>query len=71
MMTVTVLIIAVPMSIIAAVMAFIITYEEYRHHYPDKRMAIKHGVETAVITMLALIVIVLIFSFFCRYLFQS
>jgi hypothetical protein len=63
MITVIVMIIGVPMSIIAAVMAFITTYEKYSPHYTDKRMAIKHGLETALATLLIFLLMLLILSF--------
>gem|GEM_PF-5236989 len=51
------------MSIIAAVMAFIITHEKYATHYPDKKTAIKKGLEMAVGTLLIFLIMILILSF--------
>jgi hypothetical protein len=36
---------------IAAAMAYLITYEEYRRHFPDRRRAIREGMATAAFTL--------------------
>lgn len=36
---------------IAAGMAFIITFEEYRRHFPDRRRAIQEGLRAALVTL--------------------
>ena len=36
-MTAALFFISVIFSILAAIMAYLITYQEYRHHFPDKR----------------------------------
>ena len=33
-------------SILAAIIAFLITYQEYAHHYPDKRDVLKAALRT-------------------------
>lgn len=38
-------------SPLAAAAAFLITYEEYRRHYPDRAPAIRHATETALMTL--------------------
>jgi hypothetical protein len=43
--------IAVILSLLGAAMAFLITYEEYVHHYPNKQEALKKALETAVFTL--------------------
>jgi len=43
--------IAVILSLLAAAAAFVITYEEYVHHYPNKREVLKKALETAVFTL--------------------
>jgi purine-cytosine permease-like protein len=43
--------IAVILSLLAAAAGFVITYEEYVHHYPDKRKVLKTALETAVFTL--------------------
>ena len=39
-------------SLIAAAMAYLITFEEYRRHLPDRRRAISESVRTAAVTLL-------------------
>jgi purine-cytosine permease-like protein len=43
--------IAVILSLLAAAAAFVITYEEYVHHYPDKREVLKKALEAAIFTL--------------------
>lgn len=43
------LIVGVVFSLIAAIMAFAITLEEYTHHYPDGKEPIRHAVKSAII----------------------
>lgn len=50
------LVISLFFSPIAALMAYIITYEEYKKHLSRKK-AIKHSLETAVFTAIIFIVI--------------
>ena len=38
-------------------MAFLITYEEYKHHYPDKRQICKAALKTAAFTFVFFLVI--------------
>jgi purine-cytosine permease-like protein len=44
--------IAAILSLLAAIAAFLSTYEEYVHHYPDKRRVLKTALEAAVFTLL-------------------
>jgi len=37
-------------SPLAALMAFVITYEEYTHHYPDKRKPLRLAAQAAAVT---------------------
>jgi K+-sensing histidine kinase KdpD len=37
---------------VAAMMAFLITYGEYQHHYPDKATPLKLALEAAVVTFI-------------------
>lgn len=46
-----ILCIAATFSPIAAIMAFSITYQEYRLHFPEKGKAIKKAFETAIFTL--------------------
>ena len=45
----SVILIAVVFGGIAAVMAFLIAYEEYVHHFPDKRTVIRMSLEPALL----------------------
>ncbi len=45
------LVLWLPFSLLAAVMAYLITYEEYRRHFPDRRRAILESVKTAAVTL--------------------
>ena len=49
--------IAAILSLLAAIMAFLITYEEYKHHYPDKRQICKAALKTAAFTFVFFLVI--------------
>jgi purine-cytosine permease-like protein len=62
--------IAAILSLLAAVMAFLITYEEYVHHYHDKRKTLKTALEAAIFTLvffLALGLLLAIILPFCFY----
>lgn len=38
-------------SLIAALMSYLITYEEYRRHFPERRRAVAESVRTASVTL--------------------
>ena len=44
--------IAVILSLLGAAMAFLITYEEYVHHYHNKREVLKKALEAAGFTLI-------------------
>jgi len=44
-------------SVIAAAVAFAITYNEYVHHYPTKKEPIKMGLDTALMTFIVFIIL--------------
>jgi uncharacterized BrkB/YihY/UPF0761 family membrane protein len=50
-------------SPLASVMAFLITYGEYSHHYPDKRKPIKLATEAALVTLVFFIVLSFVIGF--------
>lgn len=54
--------IAAVLSILAAIMAFLITYGEYAHHYPDKRKVLKTALEAAIFTLLFFLVLGLLLA---------
>lgn len=49
-MTALFLVLALIFSPIAAAMAFLNTYQEYRRHFPERRKALKVATETAIVT---------------------
>jgi len=42
----------IPFVIIAAAMAYLITYNEWVHHYPTKKEPQKYSLEAAIFTLL-------------------
>ena len=51
-------------SPIAAVMAFLITYGEYSHHYSDKKKPLRFAIEAAIMTFVIFGVISLVIGLF-------
>jgi len=49
---------------VGAVMAFLITYEEYSHHYASKKEPFRHAMQTAVFTFFVFFVLAMIAGFF-------
>lgn len=47
-------------SPLAAAMAFLITYEEYRRHYPDRAPALRHATHIALVTLAAFLALSMI-----------
>jgi hypothetical protein len=63
--------IAVILSLLGATMAFLITYEEYVHHYPSKREVLRKALEAAGFTLvfflaLGLLLAIMLPSWFSR-----
>jgi hypothetical protein len=56
--------IALIFSPFASAIAFIITYGEYLHHYPDKREPVKLATEAALVTLAFFIVLSFFIGFF-------
>lgn len=50
-------------SPLAALMAYLITYGEYRHHYPDRGRVIREALRTAIVTLLVFLVLGIAASF--------
>lgn len=46
------LVLWLPFSLLAALMAYLITYDEYRRHFPDRRRAVLEAARTAAVTLL-------------------
>lgn len=55
--------IALIFSPLASAMAFIITYGEYLHHYPDKKKSVKLATEAALATLAFFIVLSFVIGF--------
>ncbi len=51
-------VIAAIFSPLAAVMAFLITYEEYSHHHLDRRELLRRSLGAAVVTLVFFLLIV-------------
>jgi hypothetical protein len=45
---------------LAAAAAFLITYAEYVHHYPDRRQPLKLATEAALVTLVFFLVLALV-----------
>jgi len=58
------LVIGLFFGLIGAIMAFLITYEEYSHHYADKRKSFKHAIQTAIFTFAVFLVLTLTAVYF-------
>jgi len=58
------ILIGLMLSPIAAAMAFLITYEEYSHHYTDKKKSLRVAFETAIFTLIIFGILSLLISLF-------
>lgn len=47
----------------ASIMAYLITYGEYAHHYPDKMKPVKLAIQAAVATFAFFVVLALVIGF--------
>ncbi|MGB7582545.1 MAG: hypothetical protein WBL85_08880 [Sedimentisphaerales bacterium] len=56
--------IAAILSALAAIMAFLIIYGEYAHHYPDKRKVLKTALEAGIFTLLFFFALGLLLAIF-------
>jgi polyferredoxin len=48
------------LSTLAALAAFLITYEEWSHHYPSKREPLRYGIEAAIVAFLVFVVLTIL-----------
>lgn len=55
--------IALVFSPLASAIAFIVTYSEYLHHYPDKKKPVKLATEAALVTLVFFIVLSFVIGF--------
>jgi len=60
-------IISLLFSLIGSVMAFLITYEEYAHHYTDKKRPFQHAMQTAIFTFVVFLVLTILAVSFLAY----
>jgi hypothetical protein len=56
--------IALIFSPLASAIAFLITYSEYLHHYPDNRQPVRMATRTAIVTFAFFIVLSVVIGFF-------
>jgi len=55
-------------SVLAALAAFLITYEEWSHHYPSKEKPLRYAIEAAVVAFLVFVVLtMLVIAFVTRF----
>jgi len=52
------------LSVLAALAAFLITYEEWSHHYAGKREPLRYALEAAVVAFLVFAVLTVLASVF-------
>ena len=57
-MSTSIYFILLPFALIAAVMAYLISYNEWMHHYPTKKEPRKMALEAAVFTLIIFIAII-------------
>jgi len=58
------LVIGLVFSPLAALMAFLITYDEYSHHYPNNRMPLKLATEAGIFTFIIFMAILAVIGYF-------
>ena len=44
-------------GVLGAIMAGLITYEEYTHHFPDRAPAVRAGINTGITTLVFFVVV--------------
>ena len=57
-------IIGLMFSALAAVAAFLITYEEWSHHYPSKREPLRYAIEAAIVAFLVFVTLTVLMNVF-------
>ena len=58
------LVVGLVFGVLAGMMAFLITYEEYSHHQFDRATLIRRSLETAVVAFVVILVLALAIGFF-------
>lgn len=59
--------VGLPCSAIAGLMAYVITFNEYSHHFAERRDAVKQSLEAAGVTLLFFVALTAAISFFITY----
>jgi len=57
------------LSALAGFAAFLITYDEWSHHYPDKREPLRYGLEAGIVAFTVFAILTVLVSFFVTRLF--
>jgi hypothetical protein len=65
-LTIALFFIGMLFSSLGAIMAYIITYQEYRHHFKDKRDTFRMAMRTAVFTFTVFLIITIFLAIFLR-----
>jgi len=60
-----------PFALIGAVMAYLISYNEYIHHYPTKKEPRKMALETAIFTLVVFIALGFFFVYALTHLIEK
>jgi len=63
---ITIFLIGLIFSVLAAISAFIITYREYLHHYLDKRDTFRTAMKSAIFAFLVFLAISILLAIFLR-----
>ena len=58
------IIIGLGISVMAGLAAFLITYEEWSHHYPSKREPFKHAREAAIVAFTVFVLLTMLAVYF-------
>jgi hypothetical protein len=59
------IVIGVAFGPLAACMAFVITYQEYKRHYPKKsKIPIKHGLKSALVALIVCAIVTFVAGYF-------
>ncbi len=63
--------IGLALSLLAALAAFLITYEEWSHHYTSKREPLKFAIEASIVAFVVFMILTILASAFVSRLTQS
>jgi len=58
------IVIGLGFSALAALAAFLITYEEWTHHYPSNREPIRYGIEAAIVAFIVFAILTVLSAYF-------